>query len=240
MTKKATEAAASTELQAAQNMSLAELREQLSTEMAEIQNKLGAPSGNRIRLTDKKFTLPDGNVVEGTIRVVVLEFTSKNNLYVGRFNRNNPRPPVCWAIGDDPRQLVPSDRVPNPQSVDCASCPKNQFGPNNEAKECKNCRVLAVLPIDADPAQTDIMTIEVSPTGIGSFDKFVRRVVDSLGVPPIGAIVEIGFHPDRDYESLVFGNFIPNEGIAAYMPLREEAKRTVFIEPELPDESVAS
>src|SRR5690348_2432812 len=90
--------------------------EQLQKEAAEIAKRIAAPSGDRIRFNGNAgFITPDGN--EGdALEVVIIDFLSSNLFYDGPFDRDNPQPPACFAIGDEPSHLVPSPNSPNRQA----------------------------------------------------------------------------------------------------------------------------
>lgn len=60
------------------------------------------------------------------------------------------------------------------------------------AKACKNSRLLALLPVDADD-ETPIMVLKVSPTALKAFDSYVASVARSFQLPPLGVVTEIGF-----------------------------------------------
>ena len=127
------------------------IQEQLKAQVAAMAGKIAPPSGINIRITqDKKFQLPDGSKVEGPLDLVIVDFVSRNTFYEGTYDPNNITPPACFAIHPEPKQMAPSENSPIKQSDDCASCPMNQFGSSGKGKACKNGRMLAVLPPDAD------------------------------------------------------------------------------------------
>ena len=80
------------------------------------------------------------------LELVVVDFVTTHNFYAGRFDKDNIVPPDCFAIGVDPKNMVPSPNAPNPQAKDCQSCPMNAWGSDGKGKACKNGRKLAVLP----------------------------------------------------------------------------------------------
>ena len=90
--------------------------EQLTKEAAEIAKRIAAPTGDRIRINaNRAFITPDG--MEGeTLEVVIVDFMSSNLFYGGPFDRDNPQPPGCFAIGPEPSLLVPSPNSPNKQA----------------------------------------------------------------------------------------------------------------------------
>jgi len=201
------------------------IQEQLKAQAAAMAGRTQPASGLNIKLTkDKKFQLPNGQKVDGPLELVVVDFVSRNKFYDRPFDQNNPVAPACFAIGLEPKQMVPSDSSPEKQSDDCASCPLNQFksGANGKGKACKNTRYLAVLPPDATEDE-ELWFLEVSPTGLKSFDGFVNSTMRTFQMPPISVVVDVDFDPNADYQTLTFGNVRPNENLAVHYPRQAEA-----------------
>lgn len=212
---------------------LVSVQEMMAAQLAALQGKTAPAGGNAIRVTqDKQFQLPDGSKTPGPLQVVIVDFTSRNEFYEGAFDKNNITSPACFAIGDIPTKLVPSANSPVKQCDDCASCPMNQFGSAGAGKACKNTRVLAVLPPDADD-ETPLWTIKVSPTALKNFDGYVKNVSRMFNMPPVGVVTEISFDESKDYASLSFGNPVPNEGVANHIVRTAEAKELLAQEPDV-------
>lgn len=208
------------------------IQEQLRAQAAAMAGRIAPPTGNKIKIgQNKQFTLPDGSVTD-TLDLVIVDFTSKNTFYEGAFDPNNITPPACFAIGPEPKNLVPSANAPAKQCDDCASCPLNQFGSAGKGKACKNSRVLAVLPPEAD-ADTPIWTLEVSPTGIKGFDGFVGNVNRAFGMPPISVVVTVSFNPAETFASLVFSDPRPNENLEVHFGRQAEAQELLAVEPDV-------
>ena len=191
--------------------------------------------GKSIRIgQDKSFTLPDGTKTREALQLVVVDFVSRNEYYEGAYNKDEIVPPACFAIHPEPKQLAPSANSPDKQCDDCASCPMNQFGsaPSGTGKACKNTRLLAVLPPDADD-ETEIWTLKVSPTGIKAFDGFVAGVNRTFQLPPVGVVVTVGFSDAKDYPSLEFTDPQPNNNVAAHFGRQEEAREMLMREPDV-------
>lgn len=216
----------------------AAIRAQLAAEVTDIQKRIGAPSGNRIKVTQKKtFRLPTGEESPGPFEAIILDFVSANYFYIGPYDPEDIAPPACFAIGKEVAMMAPHADVPaeSKQAEACSICPQNQFGSaeRGKGKACNNCRVLALLPVDANP-ETPIMTMRVSPTGLKPFDSYVASIARSFGVPPIGVITSIGFDPAPDYPSVRFGDPKPisEELFALAMSRREEATQILMTPPD--------
>ena len=192
-------------------------------------------SGKSIRIgQDKSFTLPDGTKTRESLQLVVVDFVSRNEYYEGAYNKDDITHPNCFAIHPEPRQLAPSDNSPDKQCDDCASCPMNQFGsaPTGAGKACKNTRVLAVMPPDADD-DTEIWTLKVSPTAIKAFDGFVASVNRAFQLPPVGVVVTVGFSDAKDFPSLEFTDPQLNENVAVHFGRQDEAREMLMREPDV-------
>lgn len=210
--------------------------ELMAKQAAEIASKIGAPGGDRIvPQLDKKIRFPDGRVVENTFDAVIVEFISGNFMYKGKYDPKNIQPPICFALGTDPKDMYPSENSSEMQSKDgCNNCPNNQFGSDGDGKACKNMRLLALLPPDAED-DTPFGVINVSPTATRPFDGFVAKLAATFGKPPAAFIVEIGCDPKMDYPTLRFANPRPidDERVGIYLRRQTEAVKRLLTEPDL-------
>lgn len=216
----------------ASNTNIISIQDALKAQAAAVSDKVAPASGNSIRVTqDKQFLLPDGTKTPGPLELVIVDFTSKNSFYEGAYDPKNISPPACFAIGTNPLKLVPSKNAPVAQATDCASCPMNQFGSNGTGKACKNSRVLAVLPPDADE-NTPLWLLATSATANKGFDGYVGGVARVFQMPPVGVVTTVGFDPNETYAKLVFSNPQPNANVADHFARQEEAKAMLAVEPD--------
>jgi hypothetical protein len=214
----------------------ADIQKSLQAEVASIQSRIGAPAGNRIKVTQKKtFRMPSGEESPGPIKAVILDFISGNYFYPGVYDPDDITPPDCFALGVEVATMVPHDTAPAKQSDACATCPQNQFGTaqRGKGKACQNARVLALLAPDAQE-DSPIMTLKVSPTGLRAYDGYVASIARSFQTPPVGVITTISFDPTPDYPSLRFGEPepCPPELLAIAMARRDEAKQILLTPPD--------
>lgn len=207
------------------------IKEQLMAQAAAAQNKIGAPTGNSIRYSKGKFVLPDGTEAE-TIDVVIVDFVSKNAYYEGSYDKDNIVPPNCFAIHPEPKGMVPSANSPEKQCDDCGSCPMNAFGSSGAGKACKNTRLLAVLPPDAD-ADTPLWTLSVPPTAIKGFDGYVGSVLRTFQMPPVAVVTTVSLDPNEDYFKPLFSDPRPNDGLESHFARQDEAKEVLMTEPDV-------
>jgi hypothetical protein len=204
----------------------------LKAEAAAIANTIGQPSSNVIRTTDKVFKLPDGQIIQNSLDVVIVDYTSKNLFYAKKYNPKNPEGPVCWSINKEIGAMKPSPTSPSIQcKTTCEACVLNEWGSDGEGKACKNTRALAVLLPTVGDGET-LYTINVSPTGIKAFDGYINSINKLYEVVPIQMVTEIVFHPEKDWAFLLFQDPRPNEHYAKHFAFREQAKQMLEVEPQ--------
>jgi hypothetical protein len=212
--------------------SIVSIKEQLAAQAAEMADRTLPPGGNAIRLSPGKFTLPDATTTPGPIEAVIVDFVAMNSFYEGKFDKDDIKPPICFAIGTSPLKLAPSPNSPEPQAKTCAECPMNQWGSDGKGKACKNERKLALLPPDAD-ADTPLWMLKVSPTASKNFDAHVNGIARTFQTPPVGAITSISLDPTTDYPKLVFGDAQPNPNLTTHFARQDEAKALLAVEPDV-------
>lgn len=212
-----------------------DLKAELKRELAEVKGSVAPPSGFRVSLKGKMFTFPDGTQSAGPIDCVILDWRTAHTYYKGVYNPQKPESPACFALGKVIETLKPSENVPEPQADSCGKCPMNQFGSaaTGRGKACKNSRLLAVVPADADE-NTEPWIVTVSPTGIKGFDNYVTKLSGVMGMVPIQVTTRMALNPNEAYPTLVFGSPEPHEmDLALLFKLREAAQPLLDKEPEM-------
>lgn len=208
------------------------IAEMLRAQAAAMSERTAPASGISIRVgQDKMLSLPDGSKAD-SLDLVVVDFVARNEFYEGKYDPKNIVPPICVAIGSNPLKLVPDDSSPNKQNDDCSSCPMNAFGSDGEGKACKNGRILAVLPADADE-DTPIWLLKVSPTALKGFDGFVQNTARTFQMPPVGVIVTVSCDENKTYASLTFSNAVPNPNLNVHFARQEEARALLNTVPDM-------
>lgn len=219
----------------------AEIEAQIQADMERFKAKLSTPSGNRISVTQsKQFKMPDGNSAP-SIQGVIVDYIAKKAYYPDDFDRDNIKPPTCFALDFLPHKpvtLTPSPNSPVLQSDGgCAECAQNQWvptekNPNKKRKACKDQYVLALLPLDAD-ATTPLMTLELSPTAVKDFDLYVREVARDFG-PLYMVETTFVFDPKQEYASVRCVNQVraDTDLIALAFKAKEEAVNLLLVEPD--------
>ena len=151
-----------------------------------------APAVERIRMSPKGFTLPDGTTGD-SIKCVILGFASANAHYPNAYDPDNPAGPDCWAVGYSPNQLSPHDSSEKKYSDTCMPCPNNQFGSAKvgAGKACKNTRKLAVLQLNG-AEDASLMELSIPPSSIKYFDTYVSTTLrNRFQLPPSAVVTEI-------------------------------------------------
>lgn len=208
----------------------------LAQRAAALSKKIAPPSGDKIRITQaKKFVFPDGQESPGPFNAVILDFVSANEYYTNPYVRGEVVPPDCFAISEEPALLAPSKNALKPQSENCSACHWNQYGTARvgKGKACKNTRLLALLPPDAD-ASSPIWLMSISPTGIQAWDRYVASIYAQFNSTPARVITTIAFDPKVDYPSVRFGNPVPLEAemLPQFVSRLDEARNRLLTEPD--------
>lgn len=229
---------ASTAVAVRKNTNIVDIQAQLKAQAAAMAERTAPPGGNKIKITqDKHFMLPDGRKTPGPIVACVVDFNVVHNFYEGAFDPKNIQPPVCFAIGNNPKAMVPSPNSIQLQAKTCQECPMNQFGSDGEGKACKNGRRLALLPAndagDDVDAEHDIWTLDVSPTALKGWDGYVQTLARTFQQPPVGFLTTIGFDPSVTYAKLVFGEPVPIQSLGEAFARQTEAQEILRAEPDL-------
>lgn len=212
------------------------IHEELKKEAAAIASRIGAPSGDKVRCTqDKFFQLPSGEKSNNPLRMVIVDFLSFNQFHDRPYVKGEEMAPACYAIGLEPKGMVPSPKSPDMQvekGEGCDTCPNNEFGTKGKGKACANTRLLALVPDSADP-DAPMWIIQVSATGIKAFDAYVATIKAQFDMPPISVVTDIYFDPGLTYGSLRFGNPSPNENLAVHYNRKAAARTRLLVEPDV-------
>ena len=167
-----------------------------------------------------RLTIDKTPVAGNVLDCVIVAFARENAYYVGKFDPQNPKPPVCYAIqpvaGDHSNEddMQPHSAVSDPQNGDCFSCPKNQWksGEGGKGKACKNIRRLALLPLDAakDPekaATADEIYLKLPVMSVRNWGKYVNDVAVEHRRPPFAVVTQISTEPDAQSQFKVTFKF---------------------------------
>lgn len=181
--------------------------EDLQARMAEkagaVSSREEAPGGNTISTRNGKFSL-GGDELGDTMDVIVLGFAHLNTYYDTPYDKENPTPPECFAIGMEGKGLTPHENGPEPQDEGegCDACWANQFGSaeRGRGKACKNQRRLVVMENvdELETAELAVMTLPVS--SLKNWRGYIRELEKMHHRPPEGVITRFTFEDAEDYE----------------------------------------
>jgi hypothetical protein len=220
---------------------LATIDSELASEVANLKNQIGQPSGNKIKVeASGDFILPDGMNLGNEIQVVVLDFISRNFFYSGPYNPNNISPPDCYAMGKEKASMAPEDDSPAKQNDKCGTCPLNAFGSGNngKSKACQNRYWLAVLLVNPenpdehnDPA-APVYILDLSPSNLRSFEGAVSTIARTLAGPPLKALLTVTAKNVGTYAQVTFTDPLPNPDYAAHAARRSETVDVLHRRPD--------
>lgn len=211
---------------------LVDIQKELAADAAQIAKRISASGGTFIKCTqDKKFKSPDGTEVPGPMTAVIVDFISANYFFDRPYKQGEIIPPSCFAIGLEPKSLVPHDTSPAKESEACTGCPNNEFGSAGNGKACANTRLLAI--VSATEEEPTLYLLKVSATGVKPFDNYVQTIKTQFNTVPLGVLTDIFFEPSLKYGSLRFGNPRPNTKLAEHFGLRAKAREILLTPPDV-------
>lgn len=211
-----------------------------------------AASGTFISAKNGVLSVDKTPVPGNSMEAVVLGHCFENAYYTGKYDPNNPQPPVCFAFGvvrpgmsvEDIKKLQdtmkPHEASVEPQSPTCKECKWNQWASADEGrgKACKNLRRIAVIAGDEnsleDIAGQKVYYLKPPVTSSRNWDGYVKDVAKTLKRPPLGVVTNIAVVPDQKYQFLI--NFTVSEKISdpEHFEALTERARTVAEEIDFP------
>lgn len=211
----------------------------LQKEMEEMRARLQAPSGDRIKIDNKMFVLPNGDKND-VMNAIIVDFVYFNAYYTSAFDPNQIVPPDCFAIHPVASEATPSPNAIDAQCDSCQACPQNQFGSAGKGKACRNSVLVALLPPDAD-MDTPLMLLNLSPTAIKPFSAYMSSLL-RLNRPPYSVVTEFFCDPNSKYDSVRCSDPQPvdDEVLEVVRARRAEARERLMTEPDFKDQAAAN
>ena len=173
----------------------------------------GGESVNRISLKQSRFRLIVGGEQvkvfdEPYMEVVVVRANPSTSraFYKDKYDPNaDDQAPTCYS--DD--GVHPNPDAREKQSVDCASCPMNQWGSKisevsgKKIKACAEVKRLAIAP--ASNPRAPAFQLNVPTASLTSWANFVRTLNQaSPAVPYNGIVTKVSFDAQSDHPKLNF------------------------------------
>lgn len=167
---------------------------------------------SKVTVTSQKISFKGGeisiggNPVENPLPVLIADACFENALYEDAFDPDNPAIPVCFAFGDDEKEMKPHADSAKPQHADCKSCPLNQFGSSGKGKACKNqirlmCLSGAVTAAEVPTAE--VLPATLPPTSISNWAAYVKGLRD-MGLVPWATITSLGCEKFKTWFKVTF------------------------------------
>lgn len=201
--------------------------------VAALRARLMAPTGDKIKITEKQFKLPSGDTLD-FLDVVVVDFVFFNAYYESAYQQGAAVSPACFAIDPDARVMVPSPNSPEAQHEACKGCWANEFGSNGKGKACQNRCLIALLPTDAQEG-TPFVILDISPTAVKGFNSYLQGIARG-GKMPHEVITHIECNPATKYDVAIFDYSQDVEDVG-FMGMVEsrlgEARERLMTEPDV-------
>lgn len=227
---------------------VATIDEALQSDIANLKNQIGAPTGNKIKIeVSGSFSLPDGQDLGDEIQVAVVNFAARNQFYATPYNPNEIVPPDCYAMGSERHEmLVPEADSPDIQNDKCLTCPLNAFGSGNngKGKACANRYYVAVVIVDPDDPDAagepdaPIYLLDLSPSNLKSFEGALRGATSALGHWAKATFSVIAKNVGT-YATVTWRDPEPNPHYAVHFSRREEVEPMLFRRPDFTQQEAA-
>lgn len=201
--------------------------------VAALRARLMAPTGDKIKVSEKQFKLPSGDTLD-FLDVVVVDFVFFNAYYESAYQQGTIVPPTCFALDPDVRVITPSKNAPQAQHETCKGCWANEFGSNGKGKACQNRCLIALLPTDATE-ETPFVILDISPTAVKGFNSYLQGVARS-GKMPFEVITHIECNPATKYDVVIFdySQDVEDVGFVGMVESRlGEARERLMTEPDV-------
>lgn len=196
--------------------------------------KQETPSSGYISLKAGVLSYGGAAVPNNKLDVIVLDYAMENTYYEGKYDPNNVRSPVCFAIARAAPEvyLTPHPMSEKRQAAMCDECPNLKWGSDpggGRGKACQERRRLIMIPANTQEspekvlsAETAIMKLPV--TSVKLWANYVATVATLNKRPPFGLVTQIGTQPNPKSQFNVTFNAVgalPDNVMAAIMQKRE-------------------
>lgn len=166
--------------------------------VAALRARLMAPTGDKIKISEKKFKLPSGDILD-FLDIVVVDFVFYNTYYESAYQAGTVVPPSCFSLSPESIGMVPSENSPEAQHESCKGCWANEFGSSGKGKACQNRVLIACLPTDAKE-DTPFVILDISPTAGKGFSSYLR----GIGCLPWEVVTHVECNPATKYDVAIF------------------------------------
>lgn len=237
MSKKS-ETTVEVEVVEAQTTALVSWEDKLAAYATEAAAEESIVGGKFVSLKAGRLAIDKVPCANNKLDAIVIAHTTEYALYEGKYDPNNPQPPVCFAFGKDEQSMAPHEKASKPQHTDCASCPKNQWRSaleGGKGKACKNTRRLALLPADCVTSAEAVenaeeIYVKLPVLSVKNWALYVNNVSAQYKRPPFGVITTISTEPDAKAQFKVTfktAGRVPDEVVGAIVQRHEASASTI-------------
>lgn len=227
-----------TEVETSQSTALVSWEDKLAAYATEAAAEESVIGGKFVSLKAGRLAIDKVPCAGNKLDVIVIAATTEYALYEGKFDPNNPQPPVCYAFGKDEQTMRPHEKSSKPQNDNCFHCPKNQWGSDPEGgkgKACKNTRRLALLPADCinSPetiADQEEIYVKLPVLSVKNWAMYVNNVAAQYKRPPFGVLTTMTTEPDAKAQfKVVFKSIgkVPDEAMGAIFARHETSQAAI-------------
>jgi len=162
----------------------------------------GISQGQFISFKSGVLTIDGTPVKDNKIQVVLVDFVLENNYFPGKYNPNNTKPPVCYAIGRKKDEMAPHAEAAEAQHQTCEGCEYNEWGSAEEGrgKACKEGARVALVAWDGLNAKTvdatELRYAKIPVTSMQGFAAFTKQIMEVLNKLPFMVVAEMAVIPD--------------------------------------------
>lgn len=176
------------------------------------QQEANTGGGNFIGTRNGILKVNDTPIPNNELGAVVLDSVLLNMYFEGKFDPDDPIPPMCYAFGRSEEEMRPHPDSAKPQNPKCEDCRHNQFNSADEGggKACKNTRRVALISAGTMEAgklkkwdkpeqfeKGERYYLSVPPTSIRGFAAYVKQLKGALKLPPHGVFTKVKIVPDE-------------------------------------------
>lgn len=155
---------------------------------------------------------------DNKMKVIVVASAFEKAMFISKFDPNDIKPPLCFALSPDGIDMVPHEnsfRKQGSMELDekqkeipgtemCHGCPQLEWGsdpnsPSGRGKMCKETRRLGLLPFDALEGGIDKAVsamLRVSVTSVGNWSDYVHLLSATMKRPAWSVVTEISVIPN--------------------------------------------
>lgn len=205
----------------------------------------------------------DAPIPGNQMPVVILDTIFENVYYEGKYDPDDPQPPMCYAFAREERELRPHSLVVEGKNQMCGTsglcegCEMNEWGSADvgRGKACKNTRRLAIIAAgqfdkfdkmelanENHFENTTVGFMKLPITSVKGYASYVKQVANALKRPPHGIFTKVKVIPDPKTQFKVLFEPIQSIGdelMGIIMKRREEAMSTIDFPYSLPEDEEA-